>query len=144
MIVAFFTSPDGHRERWLVYHVLNALNLKLRLPTRSFTPQKFHWNDDGKPILARPCDARCDCCSSLLVWDGPLETAVEGQQFQLVNVTTQVCLALRARGRVGINFNMYRQNDSDWVLETSPTGQRFIIRLSETAHKQFLEAADCS
>lgn len=132
----FFTSPDG-TEDWLVYHA-NALESQGCGATRSLRAQKFTWNDDGKPYFGQPVTPGV-IVAPPSGEDGPLETAVEGQQFQLVNVNTQVCLAAEAKGLASIST--CTANDSDWVLDPTDNGY---YRLAKQHSKQFLEAADCS
>lgn len=132
----FFTSPDG-TEDWLVYHA-NELETQGCGASRSLRAQKFTWNDDGKPNFGKPVTPGV-IVAPPSGEDGPLETTVEGQQFQFVNIASTACLAAATNGAASLTSCSV--NASDWVLD--PTGQGY-YRLAKQQSKQFLEAAECS
>lgn len=131
----FFTSPDG-TEDWLVYHA-NELESQGCGATRSLRAQKFTWDKDGKPNFGKPITP------GLIVAppsgeDGPLETTVEGQQYQLVNAVTQGCLAAAISDVASVEA--CNGSVSDWVLDPTEAG---FYRLAKQQSKQFLEAKHC-
>lgn len=132
----FFTSPDG-TEDWLVYHA-NDLETQGCGATRSLRAQKFSWNADGTPFFGKPVTPGV-IVAPPSGEDGPLETAVEGQQFQLFNTSTKQCLAAAKNGAASLAA--CDPAASDWVLDHTDGGY---YRLAKQDSQQFLEASQCS
>lgn len=132
----FFTSPDG-TEDWLVYHA-NDLETQGCGASRSLRAQKFSWNDDGTPFFGNPLTPGV-VVAPPSGEDGPLETAVEGQQFQLINTGANSCLSATKNGSASVT--RCQTDNSDWVLDHTDNG---FYRLAKQDSQQFLEAGECS
>jgi GH43 family beta-xylosidase len=132
----FFTSPDGS-EDWLVYHA-NDLETQGCGATRSLRAQKFTWNADGTPNFAKPVTPGV-VVAPPSGEDGPLETKVEGQQYQVFNANAKNCLTAAKNGSAVLSA--CGVNTSDWVLDHTDSGY---YRLASQNSGQFLGATDCS
>lgn len=134
----FFTSPDGS-ENWLVYHGNSSVEHGCS-STRSLRAQKFNWHDDGTPDFGKPVTPGV-IVAPPSGEDGPLVTRVQGQQFALVNATSDLCLDIHADPennravQTACNFN-----NSHWVLDATDEG---FYRLANAEDSKFLEVADC-
>ncbi|NVK54299.1 MAG: family 43 glycosylhydrolase [Alteromonadaceae bacterium] len=135
----FFTSPDG-TEEWLVYHGNDSVEHGCSA-TRSLRAQKFTWNDAGVPEFGEPLTPGVEVAPPSGE-NGPLVTRVQGQRYQLVNSTSELCLDIAAdpedaravqRECAGTN--------GQWVLDATTEG---FVRLANREDSKFLEVASCS
>lgn len=135
----FFTSPDGS-EDWLVYHGNDSVEHGCSA-TRSLRAQKFEWNEDGTPNFGEPLTPGI-VVEPPAGENGPLVTRVQGQRYQLVNATSELCLDISAdpednravqRACAGTN--------GQWVLDSTTDGY---IRLANREDSKFLEVDGCS
>ncbi|WP_346839557.1 family 43 glycosylhydrolase [Microbulbifer sp. SAOS-129_SWC] len=120
----FFTSPDGS-EDWLVYHG-NSRETDGCSATRSVRAQKFTWNADGTPNFGEPVPEGQP--QKLPAGEnGPLNTEVQGAQWQLVNGAGQ-CLA-------GSKLGDCAADRARWVIDNTADGA---YRLANVASGDFL------
>lgn len=135
----FFQSPDG-TEEWLVYHGNDSVEHGCS-STRSLRAQKFAWNDDGTPNFGKPLTPGVKVAPPSGEY-GPLVTRVQGQQYQLVNATTNMCLDT---GTDPQNPKAVQKacagTNGRWVLDSMSDGY---VRLANQEDSKFLEVADCA
>lgn len=91
----FFTSPDGS-ENWLVYHGNNKATDGCSA-TRSARAQPFSYKADGTPDFGTPVPEG-QTVAAPSGENGPLTIVPEGVKWQLVNRSSQLCLASSAQG----------------------------------------------
>ncbi len=135
----FFTSPDGG-EDWLVYHGNDSVEHGCSA-TRSLRAQKFEWQQDGLPDFGEPLTP------GVVVpppsgENGPLVTRVQGQRYQLVNATSDLCLDISSDPQD--NRAVQRQcaaTNGQWILDATSDG---FVRLANREDSKFLEVANCS
>ena len=135
----FFTSPDGS-EDWLVYHGNDSVEHGCSA-TRSLRAQKFEWNDDGTPDFGKPLTPGVEVPPPSGE-NGPLVTRVQGQRYQLVNATSELCLDISSDPQD--NRAMQRQctgTNGQWVLDPTTDG---FVRLANREDSKFLEVVDCA
>jgi len=135
----FFGSPDGS-EDWLVYHGNDSVEHGCSA-TRSLRAQKFNWNKDGTPAFGKPVTPGV-VVEPPSGEDGPLITRVQGQHFQLVNGTSDLCLAIAANPEDNKAVQAQcNANNGQWVLDPTTEGY---YRLANVHDSKFLEVARCS
>ena len=135
----FFTSPDG-KEDWLVYHGNDSVEHGCSA-TRSLRAQKFTWNEDGTPQFGEPLTPGVEVAPPGGE-NGPLVTRVQGQRYQLVNATSELCLDISSDPQD--NRAVQRQcagTNGQWVLDSTTDG---FVRLANREDSKFLEVAACS
>ncbi|MGM8228062.1 family 43 glycosylhydrolase [Cellvibrio sp. ARAG 10.3] len=124
----FFKSPDG-TEDWIVYHG-NSSPKHGCSATRSVRAQKFTWNADGTPNFGEPV-AEGTPVVLPSGENGPLTTRVSGAEYQLVNRSSNQCLA-----KSGNQLNSACQGEAaQWVLDYTSDGY---FRLAHNATGNFL------
>ena len=124
----FFKSPDG-TEDWIVYHG-NSSPKHGCSATRSVRAQKFTWNTDGTPNFGEPV-AEGTPVVLPSGENGPLTTRVLGAEYQLVNRSSNQCLA-----KAGNQLNAACQGAAaQWVLDYTSDGY---FRLAHNANGNFL------
>ncbi|MAQ01084.1 MAG: alpha-L-arabinofuranosidase [Alteromonadaceae bacterium] len=135
----FFTSPDGS-EDWLVYHGNDSVEHGCSA-TRSLRAQKFTWSETGEPEFGEPLTPGVEVAPPSGE-NGPLVTRVQGQRYQLVNATSELCLDISADPEA--NRAVQRQcagTNGQWVLDSTTDG---FIRLANREDSKFLEVAGCA
>lgn len=135
----FFQSPDG-KEDWLVYHGNDSVEHGCSA-TRSLRAQKFTWNEDGTPNFGKPLTPGIEVAPPSGEY-GPLVTRVQGQNYQLVNAATNLCLDIandpqdaKAVQRACSGTN------GKWVIDAMSDDY---VRLANQEDSKFLEVAGCS
>jgi GH43 family beta-xylosidase len=135
----FFPSPDG-TEDWLVYHGNSSVEHGCS-STRSLRAQKFTWNEDGTPNFGEPIPEG-QPVQRPSGENGPLVTRIQGQHFQIVNATTDLCLDIATAPE----DNRTRQaacnpNNGQWVIDPVTDGY---FRIANNHDSKFLEVENCS
>ncbi|MBN7827732.1 family 43 glycosylhydrolase [Bowmanella dokdonensis] len=135
----FFQSPDGSEE-WLVYHGNDSVEHGCSA-TRSLRAQKFTWNEDGTPNFGKPLTPGV-VVAPPSGEDGPLVTRVQGQPYQLINATSELCLDIASdpQDNRALQANC-TVNNGRWVLDPTTDGY---YRLANGESSKFLELANCS
>ncbi|WP_102798885.1 family 43 glycosylhydrolase [Bowmanella denitrificans] len=135
----FFRSPDGSEE-WLVYHGNDSVEHGCSA-TRSLRAQKFTWNEDGTPNFGTPLTPGV-VVSPPSGEDGPLVTRVQGQAYQLINATSELCLDIASdpQDSRALQANC-RGNNGRWILDPTTDGY---YRLANGESSKFLELANCT
>ncbi len=134
----FFQSPDG-TEDWLVYHG-NSSEDHGCSATRSLRAQKFTWNQDGTPNFGEPVPEGQPVARPSGE-NGPLQVGVEGQQYQVVNASSNLCVDVTAAAQdQGAILAACSASNSHWVMDPVTEGY---FRIANTRAGEFLEAADC-
>ena len=135
----FFTSPDG-KEEWLVYHGNDSVEHGCSA-TRSLRAQKFTWNEDGTPNFGKPLTPGVKVAPPSGEY-GPLITRVQGQQYQIVNATTNLCLDTGSdpQNPKAIQKQCGATNGR-WVIDAMSDNY---VRLANQEDSKFLEVAGCS
>lgn len=135
----FFQSPDG-TEEWLVYHGNDSVEHGCS-STRSLRAQKFEWNADGTPNFGEPLTPGVKVKPPSGEY-GPLITRVQGQQYQLVNATTGLCLdsGSNPQDPKAVQRECGATNGR-WVIDAMSDGH---VRLANQEDSRFLEVSDCS
>lgn len=134
----FFQSPDG-TEDWLVYHGNSSVEHGCSA-TRSLRAQKFTWNEDGTPNFGEPV-SEGQPVARPAGENGPLVTGVQGQKYQVVNATSDLCLEVSTNPE----DNNARQaactpTNGHWVMDAVTDGY---FRIANVHDSKFLEVKDC-
>ncbi len=109
--------------------------------TRSLRAQKFTWNEDGTPNFGEPIPEG-EPVQRPSGENGPLVTRIQGQHYQVVNGTTDLCLDIATNPE----DNRTRQaacnpNNGQWVLDPVTDGY---FRIANNHDSKFLEVENCS
>ncbi len=134
----FFQSPDG-TEDWLVYHGNSSVEHGCSA-TRSLRAQKFTWNEDGTPNFGEPVPEG-EPVARPAGENGPLVTGVQGQQYQVVNATSDLCLEISTNPEDnGARQAACTPNNGQWVMDAVTDGY---FRIANVHDSKFLEVKDC-
>lgn len=112
----FFKSPDG-RENWLVYHGNNKETYGCS-STRSVRAQPFSFKADGRPDFGTPVPEG-QTLAAPSGEHGPLTLVPEGVTWQLVNRSSQLCLAPSAQGLTEQTCS----EQGHWILDPTSKGR---------------------
>ncbi|GAC16482.1 family 43 glycosylhydrolase [Aliiglaciecola lipolytica] len=135
----FFTSPDG-TEDWLVYHGNDSVEHGCSA-TRSLRAQKFTWDQDGKPNFGEPITPGV-VVAPPSGENGPLVTRIQGQRYNLVNATSNLCLDIAANPEDSRAVQRACSGtNGQWILDSTTDG---FVRLANREDSKFLEVQGCS
>ncbi|CAI3794198.1 family 43 glycosylhydrolase [Rheinheimera sp. MM224] len=112
----FFTSPDGS-ENWLVYHGNNKETDGCSA-TRSVRAQPFTYKADGTPDFGTPLPEG-QTVAAPSGENGPLTAVPEGVKWQLVNRSSQLCLASSAQGLT----EQACDEQGQWIIDPTIKGR---------------------
>ncbi len=112
----FFTSPDGS-ENWLVYHGNNKETDGCSA-TRSVRAQPFSYKADGTPDFGTPVPEG-QTVAAPSGENGPLTVVPEGVKWQLVNRSSQLCLASSAQGPT----EQVCDEQGQWIIDPTTKGR---------------------